>query len=348
MYSFSEQQPTKYPLDVTANGLPLDPDGVVPGADFCVGQYITFALGGIPGGVGSTDYRWSLGGLFVNTNIPSEFPNGSGYYTNEPAFLKLPSTWGWWVSGNFSPPDICSAFTDCTLIFYNGNPPIKVGVNGLFHMYRPNSDLTGTMTGEIRADAIYRNPQNTAVWLHFGGYGETFNIHGIEWTAHVTTPVSFAGEIAFTQLAEADNRRTRDDTANTKEKQTSNGAFLIDDGLGIQYGGPVGIDDNAATLFHSDSPGLMLSPSLVNPDLRNVSADDNFKLYLTYNPDTDNSIWVTLRSLTWRWNGSATKDTATGVWTLDPGSDKGVTPSVDDTVFSLWTNSVRSLSWTPE
>ena len=49
-YSFGVSA-TKFTPAITANGITLSNDVVVPGADFCVGESITFDVAGLPGPV---------------------------------------------------------------------------------------------------------------------------------------------------------------------------------------------------------------------------------------------------------------------------------------------------------
>lgn len=178
--------------------------------------------------------------------------------------------------------------------------------------------------------------------LHFGSAASP----GITWNAQVTTPADGAGQIAFTQVVNVDLRQTKDDVGSTKQKFTSNGAFILDDALGIQYDGTTAIGDSD-TKNHSknDTPGLPLTA-----DLKKRSADDfHFRLYLMYRPSGADSIWATLRELTWEWSGSATKNTTTGVWSLDAGASSSVNPgSSDSTALPEWNGHFTGLGWINE
>jgi hypothetical protein len=129
----------QYPLYIMAKDtVRLDPDKVVDGARFCVGQYITFQLSPLPSGVVESDPIWILGGNFVNQKIPKQFPDGSDHYTREASHLLQPKTWGWWTSGGYDSPEEYSACLSCTLVFPNGNPSESLSVSGLFSMHRPD------------------------------------------------------------------------------------------------------------------------------------------------------------------------------------------------------------------
>src|SRR5208282_1129968 len=91
-----------------------------------------------------------------------------------PSLLTSNQTTAWWVSDSSDPPDIDSASVVCTLYFYNGEPPLTVSANGLFNMYRPNSEVT-TITGVTAADY---NSYYDPFALHYGD-PDYFGVHGI-------------------------------------------------------------------------------------------------------------------------------------------------------------------------
>ena len=138
-YTFTKPSTNEYPLAITANGITLSNGVVASGANFCVGQNVSFALTGLPtdGSIIATNFQWTLGGTFVNTNTPSQYSDGcQDYYIEDTNYLKLPSTWAWWVSGGYSPITYQASVT-CDLISTNGNKLINVSASGEFTMHRP-------------------------------------------------------------------------------------------------------------------------------------------------------------------------------------------------------------------
>ena len=137
--------------------------------------------------------------------------------------------------------------------------------------------------------------------------------------------------------------RTRTLENDTTSVLTTNGDYFLDskDPL-VQYGNIIwNIDDGDNKAFASvDSPfeGLIV-------DYKNVSVRDQYKLYLMYKPDSvgDDSIWVTLRTLEWHWEGSAIK--INGVWDLDdePSPDHSNDPSQLSAILPVWENRIQNL-----
>jgi hypothetical protein len=214
-----------------------------------------------------------------------------------------------------------------------------------FKVTRPGATLDGTIIGEVRADGNY---ENAGTWLHFGGYPDVTNVVGIRWNAEVTTPTNGAGGIAFAQLINRDARRIEQSGAN--QKLTTSGAFVADndsDDGDIFYDGTVTGIGNSDTGTHNDddSPGLEYTAAD-----KSISNNDQFQIYLMYKPDITNSIWVTLRTLTWQWSGSATNDPNSG-WSLNPGATSSATPSVDSIILPTWTTNYNDSvgnNWIPQ
>ena len=101
-YVFAEPLPSRYTPVITANGVTLDPNQVVTGADFCVGQQITFDIGGLPPHNNNDDVAtWTLPGTFVNEQTN---PVCDLFYDENTALLrrhystdKIISTSCWYV-----------------------------------------------------------------------------------------------------------------------------------------------------------------------------------------------------------------------------------------------------------
>jgi hypothetical protein len=104
-------------------------------ANFCVGQNVQFALGGLPAGVMATNFQWTLDGTYVNTNLPPLYSDASSTYTLETNLLKSETTHAWWYDGKYTPLPSTASFTE-DLTFANGQT-VTVNASGLFTMHRP-------------------------------------------------------------------------------------------------------------------------------------------------------------------------------------------------------------------
>ena len=314
----------KYQLAVSANSVPLDPDGVVPGADFCVGQYITFALGGIPGGVGSTGYHWTLGGDFYNADT-NPCPTCSTDPIFNPSLLKSNTTTAWWVSGNFSPPDIDPVFVDCTLIFYNGNPPIHVGVNGLFNMYRPQTTIT-PLTSSVNVIDVGGGPL-----LAFGQYQNGVITQGIVFVNTIDIPLTFGGLTSWAQIVTDTHYKVYDAITNHDSVP-----------IGAQPWGdlPTPYEQFDANNNPIDSPTRPLLSGY-----NQVDGSGTYMMWMMFTPDGGHE--VPLRIVGWHWSGSATnhQDSSGDHWT---GGGSGHADSNDETEdYPEWKSDVRNKQWIP-
>ena len=145
------------------------------------------------------------------------------------------------------------------------------------------------------------------------------------WATHsVTTPANGEGLFGYLQLVDDTLRRwTKEDNSRWKKAGTN----LLDSILGvivqgetlIENGTPIGGADTKTGWF-ADSPAFGLSGNKAV-----AIPTDIFTGYLMYRPVGTESIWVTLREVSWSWSGAATKAT-NGVWNLDSGYP---TPPID-------------------
>jgi len=131
----------KHKLRLAANGYVLEPDKVVAGAAFCVGQKVTFTAQWDPAlvGVSSNAYDWVMSTKYVNHSWQhcryDEFGNaiyyGSVNYDRDAEVLKLAAPWAWWVTGGDK-----NVKLDLTVHFDNGQSA-TVPAWGKFGMFRP-------------------------------------------------------------------------------------------------------------------------------------------------------------------------------------------------------------------
>jgi hypothetical protein len=325
---YATATPTKYKLTITANGVPLDPDTVAPGADNCVGQDVTFALNGIPGGVGETN-QWILGGIFYNdesNSVPGEtYPTCSiTYYVNTEKLTNNPTT-AWWVSGNFDPPDVYPAVVNCTLFFYNGQAPLTIGASGLFNMYRPQATVT-TTTGTVAVDNnIEYTPTGFA--LHYGD--PTYSgIHGITFSGSVTMPNQFSGDLSWLQVLNTASASVQDNDGSWLITITNCSDVLDEDGDPYPS-----ISDSPPST--ADSPGQEAIPFLDQTILDKMDAS----MWLMFTPYDGHR--VPLNRTDWHWSGTAVKSGT--VWNLTPPPNNNPYPrGVDTEDYPAWINNVTN------
>ena len=131
--------PTKYKLQIVVNGSnPLWPDLVPDYNKYCVGQYLGFDQQFIPALPETPRYnpiQWVLDGVYVNTNLPLQYSDGSSNYSNNPAFLKSQSTHAWWIDGAYDPPPSKASIGE-GLTFANGQY-VAIATHGIFTIHRP-------------------------------------------------------------------------------------------------------------------------------------------------------------------------------------------------------------------
>ncbi|MGA2061286.1 MAG: hypothetical protein ABSG67_12440 [Thermoguttaceae bacterium] len=216
---------------------------------------------------------------------------------------------------------------------------IGISADAYFNVLRPTATLTATPTTDDPAIDASDAGRGFGLSLHFGSWRSNTS-YGITWNASVSTTLNGAGQIAFTQLFNADDHIT--DSQGSKEKRTTNGNYVLDDPT--PYGGTtVSVGSNATgNITGNDSPTSPLDNSL-----KTFSRNDAYDLYLMYKPT--GGIWVTLSVLHWAWAGSATKNSQTGSWSLDSGSAcYSIDTSIDSTLLPEWNDYGHNLKPMPD
>ena len=319
--------PTKYEFSISANGVPLDPSMVVPGADFCVGQFISFSLSGPPDGM-ATDFQWSFGGHYFNDQRDSVFgetyPTCSIDYFVNPSLLTSNETMAWWVSGgpDANTPATYDASVNFTLNFHNGQAPITLSEDGLFHMYRPTATIS-PVTGTVNLEFL-----SSGTFLMFG---DSFNdIPGIKFLYTITYPPNFSGSTEWVQVVLSSEGSMQDIWGtNHVAIQTGSAPFLdiID---------PYGTFDAAGN--PNDSPGQGIGTAIMK-----VDTSDSFEMTMMFDPP-EGGMRVPLRAVDWSWNGSATNSGTGWGW----GGTGSAGADFDTEIYSQW-NAIFSEypNWNP-
>jgi hypothetical protein len=123
------------------------------------------------------------------------------------------------------------------------------------------------------------------------------------------------------QRVKGDRHFVANDAAETKTKFTSGGAFVNDNPT--PYGG------TTVNLSNSDTKAIMQADSPTSPlaGYKKATADDSFETYLMYKPSGADSVWVTLRMLTWNWSGTAAL--GGGGWGVAGGTPANPSQNID-------------------
>jgi len=327
---------------IAANGITLDPDTVVAGADFCVGQPIQFDIAGLPGHHYQDDVAtWKLPGTFVNTNSD---PNCDLFYTTNTALLtrhytpdKTISTYCWYVKDGQQMTVSVDVYYD----YYNAGKIFKETLTGRFNVHRPATATAtpyqpdGTPTAVITnvTYGVWMGKTITATKLSLSlGDGKGHNDMSF---AHTLNPGNFSGKAGYVQLI------TSADVQNSDPQITAPLNYIALDGaLGEFPRGTPTIPANTATgVSFFDGPAAPL-PSQLFP----VTEDVSFSTYLMFRPDPQDSstIWVPLRLITWEVHDSADPSWTPYNYSDGSGARQTTTtnPSGNDnesTAFPDWT-----------
>lgn len=308
----------KYKLVISANYTPLDPNTVVPGANFCVGQYIPFSGGFDPPLLENPVFgpiKWALGGTFVNDHT-QPYPNGSDNYFMNPDKLTNPATYAWWVSGGM--PKQYEARLGEGLTFANGQYVVVTG-NGLFNMFRPQAKVT-TQTTSVNVNSS--RGYLALVFADSSARGITFY--------HTINTFGFSGSILWAQVVSSPVYQLQD-TSSTWHLVTPNGPAPYGDDP-IPYQGFYGPDPYDAPNLGLPSSGYM-----------RAGASSSFEMWMMFQPP--GGIWVPLRVVNWSWSGSATNGPSG--WGLQSGNNSPNPTDFDTETYPVWNSHFSNSQWIP-
>ena len=261
---------TKYPVTITDNDVPLDPNTV--NVTNCVGQNVTFALNNLPiGNITSMAGQWSLPAKFVNqqTNYSATC---STYVENDNLLQNTNVTSCWFYNGTGGKVSV-----GLNLLMDNGQS-VNVAAFGNISVYRPSVNFGLDSAGPVNC---------TSDGLLSSG--------DIIFHATVTS-TDFSGDLNWVQLI---NRQA---FGNGQWLDNTFGSYYLDNVPFYNTG--VGEDGNTfvgsgiiATNNFNDRPTIQCEPI-------NTWISDSFKTYLVFHPQGD-GIWVTLGRVDWGWSGAA-------------------------------------------
>jgi hypothetical protein len=294
-----------------------------------VGQKVQLQVRTNPLGQAMTNIQWTIPGDRVKNYTQS---TGSGVKTDlAAADLQGTSITFFWINGGNNNVQVTAQVAGTTL-----------NASATYNVLRPTVDHFTTATSGV--NICVSNYITPGTWL--AAYQPTPPAKaGNQWDAKVTAPAGGDGQIGLTQLINVN--RTRTTNAGLAQIWSSGGAFVLDDGLGIQYSGAQAIAASAsATLSggaYSDSPATPLTG-----DLSAKTAADSFHLYLMFKSSEAGSIWVTLSTVNWNWGGQTTRTGAPAANTWSPATGTSLASDAngaDSTELPTWTRAYSSISW---
>jgi hypothetical protein len=327
-YTRGLNPPTKHVPTIMANLITLSPDHVVDGAEFCVGQYVSFFLEFNPelnyvNLVGS----WRLPDKFVNERWQHftvgpvtgdmSYYGSVNYRINNNLLNNTNHTVCWFVNGQGGKASI-----GANLRFPNGHYA-SVAAIGKFAVVKPHEV-------DFDWDPI-------TVQFHVMDDGTSDQVDAaVNWLTYIERPDHFTGTATYAQLIARDYNYNYICVGilTWTHSFTTSGEYWLDKDYPYGVDTPVHFDlseNPVKHVDHGDSPGL---------DARcyfntSVVITDHFKTYLQFQPDSAGSIPVTIGRIDWGWSCSALK--TNGVWSWTPHKDNP-TPHWEDDSFPQWTN----------
>jgi hypothetical protein len=311
---------TEYHPHITANGMPLDPDNVIAGADFCVGQHIKFDIAGMPSHYNKDDLAlWSLPGTFVNTNSDH---NCDLFYDKNAALLtrhystdKTVSTFCWYVQ------DTNNATVSVTLYWrrydnrtYGVGPLHTQNITGKFNVHRPTTGLASPY-----------QPDGTPTVRAGGGLLALGNgrVNDMSFQHTITTDAYCAGQAGYVQVLDGDYTDPKNVNCipvpiNGPALDGAFGEFPADRQTTV----PANASSNLLNSFY-DGPYVVTWNGCAQEDL-------SFSTYLMFQPP--GGIWVPLRKITWELHDEAANGATVN------GAEHVIGPTDNETAdFPKWT-----------
>ena len=204
---------------------------------------------------------------------------------------------------------------------------VQADVNGL--------TLTAAVTLVAQAPHLNSFSSVTAAiaigtqWGHLEMLCGTPGGAGLNYTANVTAPAAFGGDLKFTQILQASLIQTP--TVGAAQTWSIPNWWLdVQD----PYVAVTAVAAGAVANFSSsDSPGMPLGPGFS----RKQVAFMRFKLYVMFKPTGADTIWVPVAVLLWGWSGLAVSADSGANWTMSSGAQDTVNPAGAATnEFPVW------------
>jgi hypothetical protein len=317
-------------LQITANGVPLDPNILETTTNFCVGEEVAFALTNLPGNVIATNFQWSFGGVYFNAvsnAVPGlSFPICSPAPYVDASLLQDPTPSAWWISEGEGAPAATTADVIFDLLLTNGTLSHSLRVRGLFPLVMPRARIVAT-TGVVSLDSNLLTAIGSSCvsgfGLHYGNPVGCGGMPGCLLSNSFTLPSGYSGSFEWAQVVTHTLVRyqANDGTSNWYRYEHA----LLGD---INYpftNNPI-----------DDSPNLSIDSVSNKYVAAMISVSDRFTTILEFRPDGGN--WVPLRLVNWGWDASGTLQGTN--WAATNLSDIPNPGDLPATNYPFWTNNV--------
>ena len=232
------------------------------------------------------------------------------------------------------------------MVNINGN---SYSASTKFNVYSPASTLTATL-GTVKV--INQDP-NVGGQDVIGLLFDANSPAGIHFTGSVQLPAQFAGQVGswrYLQLGTPSTFATGRDA--NEQAFTLKNQWFGSEGLdGWPYSVPIqdvtdpydamngtAYETGVAAKRQADEPASYLPHN--NPVILNFKRQDFFKTYIMFLPPGEQSRWVPLRVMNWRWVGEMVRPDADSPF-QPLGLGRSSDPSEPTTTHPVWTHPIN-------
>jgi hypothetical protein len=281
-----------------------------------------------PQGFSIQSQQWSVSGQKVKSYNRSVH---KGVYTDlAPVDMTSNPISFYWINGGQNSITVNAVLT-------NGQETIRCSKTVYVSVLRPIV---------INFDAKPPNQRGQTTVDAFLECGDDGKGAGMKWESRVRAPVDGAGQIAHTQLCSPDSRWTTN-TGDNLQTTTPGKAFWLDR---AETESGEAAPELAGEYEHIKSGeekywgSVEDAPKISTGELIELSADSKFQLYLSYRPEGDDSIWVSLKTFEWKWCAHA-KLNALRRWELvGPNKQATAKSSVETFQLPTWDGWVQAIT----
>jgi hypothetical protein len=322
-----------------------------------VGQQIqlTGSVVGL-GGLTVASQQWTIGGTtvksyqqtlaYTNGNISQGSSAGVSANLGQ-SDLSQPSITFYWIDG-----DDCTNTVTYT-VAYTATLSDQSTVSAPTAGFRPVRPCAVTAPAQAltfngvtaAAPAITFSPTylgGPSMCFGTPGVNDAPDINGITFNTSPMILTTFGGNFAWLQLVNRVNTSTFAD--GSTQTLNSNG-FVLDNGQSANGKPQYNSLNGWLYSFDPGQKGALPSPvdlptvGLSGGNLSSVTTNQQFQMFLMYQPSGANSIWVTLQQVNWNWAASIAF--ANGAWGMPTGTSFLANPTgARSTSLPQWPNAI--------